>query len=110
MVVVYRLSALTAWLVRRLNLVKTKFFAQPNYLRIGASSGEYFQSEIVPESIGAELLMWLDDTPRRKELEHEFLRIHGELRRDASARAAQAVLALVAGRRRQPTADLKVPA
>jgi lipid-A-disaccharide synthase len=94
MVVVYRLSALTSWLVRRLNLVKSKFFAQPNLLADRRVVGEYFQEEIVPESIGAELLMWLDDTPRREALEQEFSRIHADLKRDASARAAQAVLAL----------------
>jgi lipid-A-disaccharide synthase len=93
MVVVYRLSVLTAWLVRRLNLVKSRFFAQPNLLADRRVVGEYFQEEIVPESIGAELLMWLDDTVRREELEREFLRIHTDLKRDASARAAQAVLA-----------------
>ena len=101
MVVVYRLSALTTWLVRRLNLVKSKFFAQPNLLADRRVVGEYFQEEIVPESIGAELLMWLDDTPRREALEQEFSRIHADLKRDASARAAQAVLAL-ANRRRLP--------
>ena len=101
MVVVYRLTALTAWLVRRLNLVKSKFFAQPNLLADRRVVGEYFQEEIVPESIGAELLMWLDDTSRREALEQEFSRIHAELKRDASARAAQAVLAL-ANRRLLP--------
>jgi lipid-A-disaccharide synthase len=91
MVVVYRLGALTAWMLTRLNLVKSKFFAQPNLLADRRVVGEYFQGDIVPESIGAELLMWLDDTPRREALEREFTRIHVELKRDASARAAQAV-------------------
>jgi lipid-A-disaccharide synthase len=103
MVVVYRLGSMTAWILRRLNLVKSKFFAQPNLLADRRVVGEYFQQEIVPESIGAELLMWLDDTPRREALEQEFLRIHLGLRCDASARAAQAVFAL-AGRRRLPAA------
>jgi lipid-A-disaccharide synthase len=98
MVVVYRLSALTAWLVRRLKLVKIRFFAQPNLLADRRVVGEYFQEQIVPESIGAELLMWLDDPSRRMELEREFLRIHDNLKRDASTRAAEAVFA-VAGRR-----------
>jgi lipid-A-disaccharide synthase len=102
MVVVYRLTALTAWIVRRMNLVKSKFFAQPNLLADRRVVGEYFQGEIVPESIGAELLMWLDDTPRREELEREFRRIHAELKQDASARAAQAVMALLDGRRPAP--------
>lgn len=106
MVVVYRLGVMTAWLLRRLNLVKSKFFAQPNLLADRRLVGEYFQEQINPESIGAELLMWLDDKPRREALEHEFLAIHAKLKLDASARAAQAVIALVlrgeAGGRRPP--------
>ena len=95
MVVVYRLAAMTAWILRRLNLVKVKFFAQPNLLADSRVVGEYFQEEIVPESIGAELLMWLDDAERRSGLEREFSRIHADLRRDAGARAAQAILGLL---------------
>jgi lipid-A-disaccharide synthase len=100
MVVVYRLGAMTVWLLRRLNLVKSKFFAQPNLLADRRVVGEYFQAEIVPESIGAELLMWLDEAPRREALEQEFLRIHVGLRHDASAQAGQAVFALASRRAR----------
>jgi lipid-A-disaccharide synthase len=96
MVVVYRLGAMTAWMLRRLNLVKSKFFAQPNLLADRRVVGEYFQEEIVPESIGAELLSWLDDAGRRSDLEAEFSRIHAELRRDAGSRAALAILSLPA--------------
>jgi lipid-A-disaccharide synthase len=95
MVVVYRLGAMTAWVLRRLNLVKAKFFSQPNLLADRRVVGEYFQEEIVPESIGAELLMWLDDAERRAALEDEFSRIHAGLRRDAGTRAAQAIRALL---------------
>ena len=95
MVVVYRLGAMTAWVLLRLKLVKSKFFAQPNLLADRRVVGEYFQDEIVPESIGAELLMWLDDAERRSALEGEFSRIHTDLRRDAGTRAAQAILDLV---------------
>jgi lipid-A-disaccharide synthase len=99
MVVVYRLGLMTAWILRRLNLVKIKFFAQPNLLADRRVVGEYFQEQIVPESIGAELLMWLDDAERRSALEQEFSRIHAELRRDAGTRAAQAILALLQARK-----------
>ena len=99
MVVVYRLGAMTAWILRRLNLVKAKFFAQPNLLADRRVVGEYFQEQIVPESIGAELLMWLDDAERRSDLEREFSRIHADLRRGAGIRAAQAIVALLASRR-----------
>jgi lipid-A-disaccharide synthase len=100
MVVVYRLGKMTTWLLKRLNLVKTRFFAQPNLLADRRIVGEYFQDDIVPQSIGAELLMWLDDAERRSALEQEFSRIHAELRRGAGARAAQAIMALLADRAR----------
>ncbi|MDP9066663.1 MAG: lipid-A-disaccharide synthase, partial [Pseudomonadota bacterium] len=94
MVVVYRLSPTTAWLLRRLNLFKSRYFAQPNLLADSRVVGEYFQEHIVPESIGAELLMWLDDMPARQALESRFLTLHADLKRDASMRAAHAVIAL----------------
>ena len=105
MVVVYRLGKLTALVLTRLNLVKAKFFAQPNLLADRRVVGEYFQEQIVPASIGAELLMWLEDTERRNALEREFSRIHAELRQGAGARAAQAILALVSSRQalKEPT-------
>ncbi len=103
MVVVYRLGGLTAWILRRLNLVKAKFFAQPNLLADRRVVGEYFQEDIFPESIGAELLMWLDDAERRSDLEREFSRIHADLRRGAGNRAAQAIVALLASRRQAAT-------
>jgi len=98
MVVVYRLGTLTAWMIMRFNLVKSKFFAQPNLLADRRVVGEYFQDQIIPESIGAELLMWLDDTERRSALEYEFARIHRDLRRGAGTRAAQAILELLSTR------------
>jgi lipid-A-disaccharide synthase len=95
MVVVYRLGALTAWAIRRLNLVKAKFFAQPNLLADRRVVGEYFQEQVDPESLGTELLMWLDDERRRADLEQEFVKLHLDLKRDASSRAARAILALL---------------
>ena len=99
MVVVYRLGNITAKVLTGLNLVKSKFFAQPNLLADRRVVGEYFQEQIIPESIGAELLMWLDDSERRGALEREFSRIHAELRRGAGTRSAQAILALLNARR-----------
>jgi lipid-A-disaccharide synthase len=103
MVVVYRLGALSAWIIRRLNLVKSKFFAQPNLLADRRVVGEYFQEQIDPESLGAEILAWLDDAGRRVQLENEFVGLHVNLKRDASTRAAQAILAML--RRDRPSAE-----
>ena len=79
----------------RLNLVKSKFFAQPNLLADRRVVGEYFQEQIDPQALGAELLAWLDDAGRRAKLEQEFVGLHVDLKRDASARAAQAILDLL---------------
>jgi lipid-A-disaccharide synthase len=99
MVVIYRLGFFTGWLFTRLKLVKSKFFAQPNLLADKRVVGEYFQEQIVPESIGAELLMWLDDTAKRNALETEFSRIHADLKRGAGTRAAEAIVELLSSRR-----------
>jgi lipid-A-disaccharide synthase len=99
MVVIYRAGALTAWIVRHTNLIKAKYFSQPNLLADRRIVGEYFQNDIVPESIGAELLMWLDNAERRSALEMSFGHIHAQLRRNAGSRAAQAILTLLAQRR-----------
>src|ERR1700735_3697559 len=77
MVVVYRSGAMTALVVKHLNLIKSKFFAQPNLLADRRVVGEYFQQQIVPESIGAELLMWLVDAERPPGLGAGFSRIYG---------------------------------
>jgi lipid-A-disaccharide synthase len=88
----------------RLNLVKSKFFSQPNLLADRRVVGEYFQEQVDPATLGAELLMWLGDAGRRAELEQEFVRLHVDLKRDASARAAQAIMRLLGkGRAAAPT-------
>ncbi len=95
MVVVYRLGALTAWVLRNLKLVKSRYFAQPNLLADRRIVGEYFQEQIVADVIGAELLAWLEDAPRREALQAEFRRIHASLKQGASAGAARAILELL---------------
>jgi lipid-A-disaccharide synthase len=102
MVVVYRTGAVTAFALRKLNLVKSKFFAQPNLLADRRVVGEYFQEQVDPPALGAELSMWLDDAGRRAKLEQEFVGLHVDLKRNASERAAQAIIELL--QRRNPPA------
>jgi lipid-A-disaccharide synthase len=99
MVVIYRLGAMTACMIKTFKLVKSPFFAQPNLLAGRRVVGEYFQDDIDPEKIASELLAWIDDRPRRQELQSVFQQIHLELRQGASVRAAQEILALLSGRK-----------
>jgi lipid-A-disaccharide synthase len=104
MVVAYRLGALTAWLLRSFGLMKAPFFAQPNLLAGGGVVPEVFQEEVTPGRLATELARWLEAPAEREALVATFERIHRELRRDASVRAAEAVLRLVAG---GPVADTR---
>jgi len=98
MVVAYRVAPLTNWLLRGLGLVKTEFFSQPNLLAGRALVPEFFQAQVRAEVLGPAVLGQLE-RPDLPALADAFGAIHQSLRRDASARAAEAILDLVAGRR-----------
>jgi lipid-A-disaccharide synthase len=98
MVVAYRVAPLTGWLLRDLKLVKTEFFSQPNLLAGRALVPEFFQEQVRPEVLGPAVLAQLE-RPDHDELIGAYEAIHSSLRRDASERAAEAVLELLAARR-----------
>lgn len=102
MVVAYRLGALTAWLLRTFKLMKAPYFSQPNLLAGERIVPELFQEQVTPETLGSELLRELDDPAVRERQEHVFADIHRRLKRNASDRAAQAILGLLSTR---PVAD-----
>ncbi|HXA92097.1 MAG TPA: lipid-A-disaccharide synthase [Steroidobacteraceae bacterium] len=98
MVVAYRFAALTAFVLRRLEMVKVRYFAQPNLLAGRRLVPEFLQEEVTGEALGAALLGELDNPARAAELEVEFRRVHEQLRRGGAERAAAAILELVQGR------------
>jgi lipid-A-disaccharide synthase len=93
MVVAYRVAPLTSWLLRDLKLMKAEFFAQPNLLAGRRLVPEFFQEQVRPDVLGPAVLEQLE-RPDRDALVRTFGEIHQMLRRDASARAAEAVLEL----------------
>jgi lipid-A-disaccharide synthase len=96
MVVAYKVSWLTYFIVRTLGLVKVPFFSQPNLLAGRRLVPEFEQAAVTGEALGAALLHDLDDPAHVAALRAEFTRIHRELRRGGAARAADAVLECVA--------------
>jgi lipid-A-disaccharide synthase len=94
MVVAYRLGALTAFLLRRMGLLKAPFFAQPNLLAGRVVVPELAQGDVNPERLGRELERWLDEPAAVAELQALFTAIHRQLQRGASGQAADAILAL----------------
>ncbi len=97
MVVAYRASALSAALVRGLRLVRVDHFALPNLLAGERLVPEHFQGAARPHRLGAGVLRALEDASYRAALLERFAAIHGALRQDGAARAADAVLDLVGG-------------
>jgi len=100
MVVAYRFAALTAWLLRRLGLVKVAYFSQPNLLVGRRLVPEFLQEEVTGEALGEALLRELGDREHVSELQQEFRRVHETLRRGGAERAAAAILDYAGGARR----------
>jgi lipid-A-disaccharide synthase len=94
MVVAYRLGALTSFLLKRLKLFKAQFFAQPNLLADRQVVPEYFNDDVRAEVLGPALLAQLTREDRAA-LVQTFTHIHEMLRRDASSRAADAIVDLL---------------
>jgi lipid-A-disaccharide synthase len=82
-------------LAKSLKLVQTKFFSLPNILAGEALVPELMQDDASGPRMAEEVQKWLEDAPRRKALQIRFTQLHEQLRRNASARAAQAVTALM---------------
>jgi lipid-A-disaccharide synthase len=92
MVVAYRLGAVTAFLLRRLGMVKVPYFAQPNLLIGRKLVPELFQEQVSGPALGAALLEELEQPQRAEELRNEFRRVHERLRLGGADRAAGAIL------------------
>jgi lipid-A-disaccharide synthase len=92
MVVAYRFGAITAFVMRRLGLVKVPYFSQPNLLVGRRLVPELLQEQVSGESLGTALLRELGDRDFLTELEREFRKVHETLRLGGAARAASAIL------------------
>jgi lipid-A-disaccharide synthase len=95
MVVAYRLSAVTAFLLRTLGLVKVPYFSQPNLLVGRRLVPEFLQEEVSGAALGAALLHEIEDPRHVSELSREFRTVHEVLRRGGAERAATAILEYV---------------
>lgn len=89
MVVAYRVAPLTYRILKR--LVKSPYISLPNLLAGRLLVPELIQGAATPEALAGTLLPLLDDGDAQTA---GFDTIHRTLRRDASARAAEAVLQL----------------
>jgi lipid-A-disaccharide synthase len=94
MVVAYRVSALTSFVFKVLKLFKAPFFSQPNLLAGREIVPEYLNDAVRPDILGPAILKQLNREDRVA-LVQTFAQIHETLRRDASSRAADAIVELL---------------
>ena len=96
MVIGHRISGLTYAIVKAFGLLKSAHVSLPNILAGETLVPELLQDECTANRLHAALLRWFRDGDAVASLQPEFLAIHESLRRDASARAADAVAGLLA--------------
>ena len=96
MVVGYRVAELTYRIVKALGLIKVDRFALPNILAGKDLAPELIQHDCVPDKLAAAILQWFDQPQRGVDIQSTYQQLHLQLRQDASARAADAVVGLLA--------------
>jgi lipid-A-disaccharide synthase len=95
MVIGHRIAPTTHAIVRGLGLLKSRFVSLPNVLAGEALVPELLQDDCNAPKLRDAVLAWLRDPEAAIALRPRFRALHETLRRDASARAADAVVELV---------------
>lgn len=96
MVVAYKMAGLSYAIFSR--MLHTSWVSLPNLLAQRELVPEILQDDATPENLGAALLQFYDDPLLYDQLQREFDDLHQQLRRNASARAADAVCQLIEAR------------
>ena len=95
MVVAYRMSPVTAFMLRTLRMVRLPYFSLPNLLAGEALVPEFLQESVSGPALAAAALVQLNDQARRSMLATRFRAIHQSLRQGGADKAAAAVLQLL---------------
>jgi lipid-A-disaccharide synthase len=101
-VVLYRVSAVTAWLARRLKF-NIPYMSPPNLVLMEAIVPELMQEAATPERIVAESLEFLLNPERREQLMASYQKLRADLGEvGACDRAAREILAIAQARSPKP--------
>ena len=95
MVIGHRIAASTYAIVKGLGLLKSRWVSLPNVLAGEEVVPELLQDRCTPENLTTALLPLFQDPAHAEQLQARFEGIHRQLRQDASARAADAIVGLL---------------
>lgn len=93
MVVSYKVSAITAWIWRR--MIVQPYVSLPNLLAGRKVVPEILQEEAIPCNLSSAVLASLENTDEAHQLQETFLFIHKQLKRNADVEAADAIARLI---------------
>ena len=93
MVVGYKVSKITAWLVKR--LITTKYFSLPNILANKALVPELLQDKLNAQNCADALAQYLDDQNKISYLQQEFSRLHQQLIANTNQKIQTAIAELI---------------
>ena len=95
MVIGHRIAPLTYRIVKAFGLLKSAYVSLPNVLAGEALVPELLQDECTSGNLAAAVTHWMTDADAVDALLPRFDAIHRELKRDASARAADAIASML---------------
>lgn len=95
MVVGYKVAPMTYRIVKALGLLKVERYALPNVLAGEDLAPELMQDDCTPDKLADAVLHWFRAPQAAAALQPRYLHLHEQLRQDASARAADAVMELL---------------
>jgi lipid-A-disaccharide synthase len=95
MVVAYKLSGLTFWILKTFRILKVSLYALPNLLAGRKIVEEFIQHDARPEKLAPALMKLLDDKQANRKLLQTYDDIHHSLKKNASHEAAMAIAELI---------------
>ncbi len=95
MVVAYRLTPLSHWLIRSFKLLKVPHVSIANLLSEQPLAPEFLQQDCTPDKLAGAVLELLENGNKRQWIANHYLEIHRHLRCGAAESAADAVLNLI---------------
>lgn len=93
LIISYRVSKFTEWLIRR--KIKVKFVGQPNILLNEEIAPELLQKAANPENLAIHFMALYQDMARQAKMAAKFRALHLELCKESNATGALAVLDLI---------------
>lgn len=98
MVVAYKLSSLTAWVIRTFSLLKIEFVSMPNLIANKQVVSEFLQEYAEPNKLSKELIPLLSNSDTAHNMLTQFDEMKDQLMCNANQQAAKVVSNVIEGR------------